>query len=226
MLDRQHGFRFRPLSYTVIERFAVRARSALLPGMPYVDPVPGLRLFEDLSELEIGLGDRVIRVNYAVNELPTSIEGMSTFDADRDEILVTLDPNTYAGLIHKVPRALFCLCHELGHVCMHTLKLLELSSIPHEVAALNRGNIPAHRIFEDTEWQANAFAAAFLMPAIGLKQLETVLGVLTPQNLARRFNVSFDAGRIRLDLFGTRRRELLRAAEDLQANGTDTGRRD
>lgn len=206
--NRQHGFRTEPLSYTVIERLAFRARSALLPSEPLTRAVSGVDLFEDLDQLEICVGDQTLRVNYAVNHLPTGIEGMSTYDQDRDEILLTLDLATYLSLFDDVPRALFCLCHELGHVCVHALKLVELSSIPHEAAALNRGD--AHRIYEDTEWQANAFAAAFLMPASGLAELERKGGVLTPQELVRRFNVSFDAARIRLDSFRVRRRELLR----------------
>jgi hypothetical protein len=207
-LNRQHGFRTEPLSYTVIERFAVRARSALLPSEPFTKAVSGVDLFEDLDQLEICVGAETLRVSYAVNHLPTGIEGMSTYDQDREEILLTLDPATYLSLFDGVPRALFCLCHELGHVCVHALKLVELSSIPHEVAALNRGD--AHRVYEDTEWQANAFAAAFLMPASGLAELERKGKMLTPQELVRRFNVSFDAARIRLDSFRVRRRELLR----------------
>jgi Zn-dependent peptidase ImmA (M78 family) len=74
---------------------------------------------------------------------------------------------------------------------------------------LHRGEVPAHRIFEDTEWQANAFAAAFLMPGAGLVELEARGITLTPQELVRRFNVSFDAARIRLDVYRARRTELI-----------------
>jgi hypothetical protein len=211
MFDRQHGFRSKPLSYGAIERFAYRARSALLPNRPFTESILGLQLFENLNELEIQVrDDHVLRVNYAVNHLPTGIEGMSTYDHDREEILITLDQATYLALVDGTPRALFCLCHELGHICVHSLELVELSSIPHEIAALNRGQIPAHRVFEDTEWQANAFAAAFLMPAAGLAELERGRGILTAQELVRKFNVSFDAARIRLDSFRARRSDLLR----------------
>lgn len=211
MLERRLGLRTGPLSYSVIERFAIRARTALLPRDEISSAVPGIDVFESLNELEICIEARTLRVNYAVNDLPTGIEGMSTFDTEREEILVTLDPRTYMGLIECIPRALFCLCHELGHVCVHALKLVELSGIPHEVRAMNKGDLPLHRAYEDTEWQANAFAAAFAMPAVGLAQLERERGLLTAQAVAAQFNVSFDAARIRLDCFQTRRRELLRA---------------
>jgi IrrE N-terminal-like domain len=209
MSDRRHGLRNQPLSYRAMERFASTARSALLQDRPLTAAVSGIDLFEDLDELEIEVEDRVLHVNYGVNYLPTGIEGMSTYDQDREEILVTLDHDTYLSLVEGTPRALFCLCHELGHVCVHAVKLIEMSSIPHEVAALNRGEVSAHRAFEDTEWQANAFAAAFLMPAAGLAEIESNRGVLTAQELTRRFNVSFDAARIRLDSFRVRRNELL-----------------
>jgi len=181
----------------------------LLQDRPLTVAVSGIDLFEGLDDLEIQVDNKILQVNYAVNYLPTGIEGMSTYDPDRDEILVTLDHTTYLSLVEGTPRALFCLCHELGHVCVHSLKLVEMSSIPHEVASLNRGEVSAHRAFEDTEWQANAFAAAFLLPAAGLAELERDRGVLTPQELTRRFNVSFDAARIRLDSFRVRRSELL-----------------
>jgi uncharacterized protein DUF955 len=210
MRERHYGFRAQPLSYTAIERFANGARAALLPNASMITAVSGIDLFEDLNQLEICVPDHTLRVDYAVGHLPIGIEGMSTYDQARDELLVTLDQSTYLSLVADVPRALFCLCHEVGHICVHALTLVELSSISHEAAALNRGEAPAHRAFEDTEWQANAFAAAFLMPAAGLALLEASNRLLTAQELVRRFNVSFDAARIRLDSFRTRRIELLR----------------
>jgi hypothetical protein len=70
----------------------------MLPNLSVIESVPGLRLFENLDELEIEVGGHILRVNYAVNHLPTGIEGMSTYDQDRQEILVTLDHNTYLAL--------------------------------------------------------------------------------------------------------------------------------
>lgn len=210
--ERQHGFRTRPLSYAALEQYAVRARSALLPLQSLIDAISGVNLFEDLHELEIDNRGSVLQVNYAVNELPAGLEGISSYDPDKAEILITLSPQTYSSLESEVPRALFCLCHELGHVCVHTQKLVELSKIPHDVAALHRGEIPSHRIFEDTEWQANAFSAVFLMPGAGLAELERRGVMLTAQELVRRFNVSFDAARIRLDIYRARRSELVQTA--------------
>lgn len=207
--DRQHGFRTTPLTYARIEQFAMGVRAVLLPKHDLTEEIPGAEVFEDLHKLQIDTTGRTINANYAVNYLPDGIEGLSSYDPERDEILLTLAPATYSLLLAGVPRALFSLAHELGHVCTHASKILELSSIPHKVAALNRGHVPAHRMFEDTEWQANAFAAAFLMPAAGIADLEGRRIMVTAQELVRRFNVSFEAARIRLDLYRARRSELL-----------------
>jgi hypothetical protein len=207
--DREHGFPTTPMNYAKIEKFAISVRAVLLPTTALSDEVPGITVFEDMHELEIESDGRTFNVNYAVNALPAGIEGISSYDPDRDEILLTLAPATYSSLSAGIPRALFSLAHEIGHVCVHTAKLVELSSIPHKVAALNRGQTPAHRAFEDTEWQANAFAAAFLMPAAGLEELESRGIVVTPKELVRRFNVSFDAARIRLDVYRAHRNDLL-----------------
>jgi hypothetical protein len=207
--ERQHGFRTRPLSYSAIERYAANARLALLPMQSPTDAISGVNLFEDLHQLEIENNGVVLQVNYAVNELPAGLEGITSYDSDRQEILITLSPSTYSSLEGSMPRAIFCLCHELGHVCVHTQKLVELSRIPHDVAALHRGEVPSHRIFEDTEWQANAFAAAFLMPGAGLAEIEARGIILTAQEIVRRYNVSFDAARIRLDIYRARRSELI-----------------
>ena len=59
--DRQHGFRGQPLSYNAIERYARSARSAILPDFTVTEPVPGLRLFENLDELEIEADGNVLR---------------------------------------------------------------------------------------------------------------------------------------------------------------------
>ena len=78
-----------------------------------------------------------------------------------------------------------------------------------QLAALHRGE-QAHRPFRDTEWQANAFASALLMPAQGLIALEREHGALTVVEIADRFGVSHEAAGYRLDLFAKRRGELTR----------------
>ena len=60
----------------------------------------------------------------------------------------------------------------------------------------------------DTEWQANGFAAAMLVPATGLVQLEQA-GRLDVRTVAGIYLVSLQAAELRLKVFADRRRELL-----------------
>ena len=60
----------------------------------------------------------------------------------------------------------------------------------------------------DTEWQANGFAAAMLMPATGLDQMERA-GELDVRMVAKTYLVSLQAAELRLKVFADRRRELL-----------------
>ena len=76
-------------------------------------------------------------------------------------------------------------------------------------AAFHRGR-QGHRACDDTEWQANAFASALLMPAPGVAALERENGgLLTVSMIVERFRVSREAANYRLDLFTARRLELL-----------------
>ena len=60
----------------------------------------------------------------------------------------------------------------------------------------------------DTEWQANGFAAAMLVPASGLAEMERA-GHLNVRAVAATYLVSLRAAELRLTVFTDRRRELL-----------------
>ncbi|MBX3465301.1 MAG: ImmA/IrrE family metallo-endopeptidase [Planctomycetes bacterium] len=94
---------------------------------------------------------------------------------------------------------------------MHHRELTRLSNIPHQVAmaTLKRGAFN-HQIYEDTEWQADAFSAAFLMPAGGLEALR-LAGRLDPYEVAAHYNVTLSAANRRIRTFSSRRLELLDA---------------
>ena len=51
----------------------------------------------------------------------------------------------------------------------------------------------------DSEWQANAFAAALLMPAVGVRALEEKFGYLSDDLIADHFHVSLEAAGYRID---------------------------
>lgn len=68
-------------------------------------------------------------------------------------------------------RARFTIAHEFGHLLMH------------EGVALARHSNYTHKFFEDSEWQADAFAAELLMPSEGC------LG-MTPEDIRSIYGVS------------------------------------
>ena len=75
-------------------------------------------------------------------------------------------------------------------------------------AAFHRGR-QDHKAYTDTEWQANAFASALLMPVRGMVALERLKGKLTVSLIVDRFGVSREAAGYRLELYGKRKVELL-----------------
>lgn len=83
-------------------------------------------------------------------------------------------------------RSLFTFAHEFGHMILG-----------HE-RTLNREETLEHRAFEDSEWQANTFAAEFLMPLPIIEAKDMRI----PEELCEEFGVSFDAARWRLRKLG------------------------
>lgn len=100
-----------------------------------------------------------------------------------DKMRLELRSDVYDALVRREPRARFTAMHEVAHLFLH-------QGIP-----LRRTSGPAtHRHFEDSEWQADAFAAEFLMP------VEHVLR-LRPRTAAvasAKFEVSLRAAIVRL----------------------------
>jgi Zn-dependent peptidase ImmA (M78 family) len=135
-------------------------------------------------------------------------EAFALYDKDTDNIVVVLPERTYLALEQGHHRARFSLCHEIGHVVLHPELLKRFARLPHRQAALQRGAWSDHPVCFDTEWQANAFAAALLMPAKGLAELEE-RGRLNPSAISTQFQVSTDAAQRRLATYLSRKTELL-----------------
>jgi len=194
-------------SYAEMERAATYVRQQLkFPADEAIDP---LRLFEDLHEISIRHRDEtVIPLRGGVIMLEDS-EGYTRYDKERRIIEILASDLIYARLEESHPRAAYFVAHELGHCVLHTDQLVRLAQMPtNQQAAFHRGRAD-HKPYEDTEWQANAFASALLMPAAGMAALEDEGLELDPLFVARRFRVSKEAANYRLDLFRNRRRELL-----------------
>lgn len=195
-------------SYRKLESHAASVRQQL--NFRPDEAVEPLRLFEDLHEISIRRSDgTAIPLRSGVIALEDS-EGYARYDMERKLIEILAAERVYAWLESRHPRAAYFIAHELGHCLLHTDQLIRLAQMPTtQQAAFHRGRID-HKPYEDTEWQANAFAGAVLMPAHGLALLEQAYGHLDAALIAERFGVSSEAAGYRLACFQSRRDELLR----------------
>ena len=167
-----------------------------------------------------------VPVRGSVIELNDS-EGYSKYDRDRRVIEILASPETYDWLEKGYPRGGYFVAHELGHCLLHTDQLVRLAQMPKvQQAALHRGGQEvAHEVYQDTEWQANAFASALLMPARGLLALEQKYGELSPAIIAEHFRVSAQAATYRLHLYNERKQQLLWSERSSDLGAAATGHR-
>ena len=195
-----------PSSYRRLETIAARVREQIHASPDQA--VDTLRLFEDLSEISLRMsGGKELPLGSGVIPLEGS-EGYARYDTERDILEVLASERTYDRLERHHPRAGYFVAHELGHCILHANQLVRLARMPTmQQAALHRRR-EGHKPYQDTEWQANAFASAFLMPAIGMAAIESVRGELTVPLVADRFGVSREAAGYRLQLYSKRKVEL------------------
>ena len=198
----------RGYSYRDLEQIAAYVRDRL--KCPPNEAFNTLLLFDGL---DIEVRDRTgqdIPIRGSVIELNGS-EGYTKYDRNRCVIEILASPETYDWLESGYARGGFFVAHELGHCLLHTDQLVRLAQMPKvQQAALHRGGQEvAHETYRDTEWQANAFAGALLMPARGLLILEQNHGELSPAIIADHFHVSAQAAGYRLELYNDRKEKLL-----------------
>lgn len=97
-----------------------------------------------------------------------------------DKMLIKVKQSVHHAAAQGKGHAVFTLAHELGHIVLHR----------DEEPSFARGE---HKIFEDSEWQADAFASAFLMDSRHID-----LATDTVQTIADRFGTSLEASALRL----------------------------
>src|SRR5580658_7399012 len=164
-------------SYQHLERVAEHAREQLkFQPDEAIDP---MRLFEDLHCIQIRKSDGVlVPLRGGVIDLEDS-EGYTRYDKNKKLMEILASAQTYEWLEDRHPRAGYFVGHELGHCVLHADQLVRLALMPHhQQQAFHRGR-EGHKPFEDTEWQANAFAGALLMPARGIAALEEHYRIVT-----------------------------------------------
>ena len=195
-------------SYRSLEKIASYVRDQL--NCSPMESIDAMRLFDGLDiEVQDGKGLN-IPIRGGVTELKDT-EGYSKYDRDRRVLEILASPKTYAWLEKGYPRGRYFVAHEMGHCLLHTDQLVRLAQLPKaKLAALHWGGQEvAHEAYRDSEWQANAFAGALLMPAHGLQILEHVHGELSQDIIAEHFHVSAKAAGYRLKMYNDRKQQLL-----------------
>lgn len=151
-------------------------------------------------------------VQHKVNEPPVDVAAIALqegakvvfqdLEAKVSGVLVQKDKTATIGInaLHHPNRQRFSIAHELGHYLMHADQptvfvdemLVHFRADPHGVAS------------DEREVEANAFAAALLMPGTWLKQdlaeknIDALFGDRPLEQLARRYEVSTLALSIRM----------------------------
>jgi hypothetical protein len=202
-----NGIQVRGRSSVVIEATAADVRHLLMDSMSLWEAVDAVKLFEFALEehgKELTGGSAV---TYAVEPLPQGIEGYTQYDPDADQFCVTLSERTYRGLTRAESRPGFTVCHEVGHLALHSKTMKRLKKLPHRELMLERSR-DQHKAYEDSEWQANRFASAMLMPALTLEHLHR-RGRLDEEQVAHRYNTSYQAAQLRIRHFHEKRSQLV-----------------
>lgn len=132
-------------------------------------------------DLEAMAEELDVRVVYD-RTLPSGISGKIQREGDR--FAVTINAN------HSPGRQRFTLAHELAHLILHA----DLIGAGVTDDAMYRSTA----LSDETERQADAFAAELIMPAQMVRQLFHKEGVKSIAGMAQRFDVSHDAAKVRM----------------------------
>ncbi|MGG5413007.1 ImmA/IrrE family metallo-endopeptidase [Edwardsiella tarda] len=162
---RELGHRVSPLSHNKIKFYAHYFRDSLremlqITNKPYLklEVILEALMQSEIINLEI-VEDHNLPGRYAVTY------------PDKNKIV--LQQSIYDALCDGDKHARFTVAHELGHLIMHRNQI-----------AYARDKVPGgHKIYEDSEWQADVFASHFLIdarlvtPSMSEDDISTIFGV-------------------------------------------------
>ena len=167
------GYKVSPKSIKQIRAIALAAREAF----NYTYNAPGMFIEKLIHEGVIHIVE---------NDSPLLAASIEGFYSPSAMCMLMRDRDYEACVDGTNGRSLFTFAHEFGHMILG-----------HE-RTLNRDETLEHRAFEDSEWQANTFAAEFLMPLPVIEAKDMRI----PEELCEEFGVSFEAALWRLRKLG------------------------
>jgi IrrE N-terminal-like domain len=182
-------------SYQTIEQCANVLREMLKLGPR--DPLDAKNLFDQvIATMTVECHAGVVPLREAVEEC--SQEGLTRWDTESGVLDIVLSAKTYELLQQDHVRARSTVAHECGHACLHTDQIIRLGGMNHTSKMDLHRERGSHDACQDTEWQANAFGSALLMPAEGIEKLVLRFGKNCTQAIAEAFWVSLESAGYRL----------------------------
>lgn len=178
-------YRVPPLSALGIRETATRFREVLELGDEPLFPI--MKVLEQILDNRLDL----LRLEVWPDEALQGAEGLNFRDDDGVDRIV-LPETVYRGAWEHDGRSRFTAAHETGHWVLHSS------------CALARASETEIKPYQNSEWQANLFAAELLMP------LEHIFQGDTAQDLTHRFRVSQQAAELRLNAIRRWRIQLKR----------------
>ncbi|GAA5647875.1 ImmA/IrrE family metallo-endopeptidase [Vibrio proteolyticus] len=169
MKHRKLGNKVTPLSRDKIKMQANRLRNVLGIAKPEVDVC---RLLDIFMEYEIASYE-------VVEDDELGEEEAVTYP---DEGRIVIKQSIYDGAAAGDGHCRFTIAHEFGHLFLHKNQI-------HHSYARNRRE---HKVFEDSEWQADEFASAFLIDDTLINASDDI------QSVAEKFGVSRTAAGMKL----------------------------
>ena len=134
--------------------------------------------FPVLEFIEYVLPEIDSRFNYEI--VPDTAIGLDAVNYNPSENTMRIRQSVYEGACEGNGRDRFTIAHEIGHYLMHRDVNLALSRLE------NHTKVPA---YQNSEWQANTFASALLMPPY-------LIGGWNPRQIAKYCGTSLRAAEI------------------------------
>lgn len=171
MAARKKGRKVPPTSIPRIRDVANDVRKSLGLGLKKIDMV---------KFVEFVLPQALPGFYYEI--LPKEKMGGDEARTYPDKLRMEIREDVYLEAIDGDRRAPFTLAHELGHLILHSGISEQLSFARNETE---------HKVFEDSEWQADTFAAEFLMP------FDAAIKCKNAEEISEKFGVSLTAAEVR-----------------------------
>ncbi|OHX15270.1 hypothetical protein BI343_02645 [Chromobacterium amazonense] len=174
------GYQVRPRTIQSIRSQAMQARHTLGLGPDRFQVAPLL----DLLTVNFGIDVDIVEDH----EMSAHIEA----ECFPSQLIMRIPERTWELIEQGDSRARFTFMHELGHLILQ-----------HDLSLHRESGRYEHKCYEDSEWQADQFAAEILMPVSVINNRK----LFDAYDLAEFFDVSLQAASIRLQQL-TKRNEL------------------